>query len=72
MFFFDVGDEVAVRIWDKSNQRFYFETGTVIDHAAMNHYLIKFNSDGKLYKCHTSKVVSIEVTEQVEIVNEKK
>ena len=71
MLLFDIGDEVAVYIWDRDNQRFYHETGTVVQHGDISHYIVKFNSDGKLYQCHTSKVISIKAIPEVEFVNEK-
>ena len=70
MILFDIGDKVAILIWNRETQKFDYEPGTVKKHHDISHYVIQFDSDKELYLCHTSKVVSAAVIEKVEIIQE--
>ena len=71
MVLFNPGDKVAVLIWNKSTKKFHHKTGEIIQADNINHYLVKFDDDRKLYLCHTSKLISTEAIEQVEIAEKE-
>ena len=64
---FERGDKVAVWHWDKEKQQPYYLTGVIHSNHDISHQVVRFERDNKLYLCHTSKIVSVEVVAQVEI-----
>lgn len=68
MCFFDEGDKVAIRFWNREEQKFDYKSGIIKSKYDINHYVVKLDEDNELYSCHTSKIVSVSMAEKVEEV----